>query len=537
MAREARITALRALDEAIEIVRFQPLSTLVRCTLPSLAITWLLLLAYYFERVEGSHALRPLFALGLVAAWCARALVLGRFAQRCAHGHRGQPDALPDVTPRALLGAAALLGVELWLWLWLLVFALRTEPWLSLALLPALSLRGALAPSWLAACASLPNAGVLRATHRAWAAAKEQRTTGIGCELFLLLGSTALFFNIGALLAAVLSFSQELLGLEVSFVRAFISPRNHFVMLALAGVSLSALDPLRAALAGVLCAESRLRDETAAVRALIQRCVQGEALKASVILLASLCCVSIASAQEPATAEAATASAEAEQEECDEACNQARARDDVIETELVDLLTRDEFREFPSEPWAFEQDASTLLDRLWRKLIEWLSGSDQPVRPRNRATKIELPSTRGVLIGASVLLAVAVLFAWLAKLFRKRQPTSASASTDQPEELGTLSEQLQEALRLAERDPTAALRMLYLVSLRALAQRGLLTLRQDATNAQYVRAVTAEPARQHLAELTRCFDRSHYGALPPDQRELALAKQLARDLVQTAGAP
>ena len=84
------------------------------------------------------------------------------------------------------------------------------------------------------------------------------------------------------------------------------------------------------------------------------------------------------------------------------------------------------------------------------------------------------------------------------------------------------------------RDAQAELHALYRSGLSALAQRGLLTLATSATNGQYLRALPSTRERALLAELTRMFERSRYGANVPSEGEMQRARELAADLCAEA---
>lgn len=532
----SELRSLATLDDAIELLRGESPGSLLLCVSPALGMTWLALFAYYLERVEGVHSLRPLLALGFVLLWAARALLLGRFAGRTVQRLLTPLLAeAPHGPPGSLLGAGLVLGGELWLWSWLLLAALRVSPWAILGTLPLLALRGALAPSWLAACDALPAGGPLHAAWHALHSADRQRLTGLGSELLMLLGAVALFFNVGALLAAVVSLSQDLLGLPLSFVRAFISPGNHFALLALAGCSLSAFEPLRACHAAVLWVESRERREALALQALVRACI---AQGASKLLLASLLAMSCAAARADDVIPARTDSEETlmlPEQECDEGCLQARARDDALLVKLVTLLEDDSFREFPDDSWSPVGGQQQDFVGWLRAFLRWLSGDSEQGKEQPAAPYAERPLARAVLVGALALLTglvASVLGRLLWRTRRKARPTQERQAPGAGSPASDLSEVLTR-----EPDLSRALRALYLSSLSVLARRGLLQLAGERCNGDYVRSLPAGSEREALAELTERFDRSYYGALPPTPPELARAHTLARRLIEGSGAP
>jgi hypothetical protein len=530
MSQDARLHALSALDEAIELVRTEPPSRLIVSASPALAITWLLLFLYYLERVEGVRSLRPWFALALVLLWCARSVLLGRLAGRCVERCLASDGADPLHGPtRSLLAAAVFMGGELWLWLWLLIVAVHVDAWLTLAVLPVFALRGGLAPSWLAACDAQRDPSPSAVALAALRAADKQRLLGIGVEFLLLLGSVGLFFNLGALLAVSISLSQDLLGLDLSFVRAFISPSNHFALLGVAGLSLSAFEPLRAALSGVLFAEFRRAHEGVGVRALVQRCLaQGPRATPAKWLLVLLLALPARVWAQPLDAPVSLP----EQDECDETCSEARARDDALLVQLVSILDGDQFREFPDAGWSVDQLGKGSLSQWIKGFWRWLQGDEEEPRARSRARGLPALPSAQIALSVSLGLLVLGLLLWLGSAWqRQRRRAGPSANGDAPELLPP-EHYLQDALGPAQTDRRRALRALYLASLSGLSRRGLLTLSRELTNGHYLTKLPKGRDRTRLAELTALFDRAYYGALVPSAAELERSQSLARELVR-----
>ncbi len=522
-------TPLAALDRAIELARTESWLRLFFYALPGLCLGWLSALVYYLEWVEGVRALRPLFALAFALVYCARCALLsrlaGQFVDRLLVPAGGVAR---HASPLLALRAAALGGVELWLWLWLLVLAARVDVLLLPATLPLLALRGALLPSWLAACDGAPEPRLGSALREALRSANGRRGTGVFAELFLLVSALLLALNLGALCAALISVSQDVLGLELAFARAFISPRNHFALLLLAALSLSALEPLRAALSAAHYAEYRLAEEAIAVRTLIARVVaQSRAVSPAPLALAlSLALAAHAHAQ-PAESWSPV-HALSPGEECDESCREARARDDALLVELVSILDRPEFRDFPDRRWAAGDGAALSPRRWFERFLEWLSPGGAAADERVR----EPAAHRGVLradrlaLGASVV--VLALIATLALRGRRRhkpgRPSLARAATAAPSASAKAAEDPRAV------DARGELCALYLASLRGLAQRGLLSLADHATNGTYLRALRVAPEHVLLAELTRLFERARYGAIVPSPDELSRARALSAQL-------
>lgn len=520
---------LSALDRAIELARDEPWTRLIGCAAPGLALTWLCLLVYYFEWVEGVRALRPAFALAFVLAYCARALLLARFAGRLVDRLLVPVGGLPRHAPPLLpLRIALLLGTELWLWLWLPVLALRIDILLLPLSLPLLALRGGFLPSWLAACDGAPEPNTLTALREAFRAAEGRRGTGMIAELFLLVGALILALNLGALTAALISVSQDVLGLPLSFARAFISPRNHFALILLAGLSLSVLEPLRAALSAVLYAEYRLAQEAIEVRALVERCVaRGRAAG-----LAALCLVLLLGAEARAQDDLSDWSPGHDSlsaaDECDDSCREARARDDALLVEVVSILDRDEFRDFPDRRWATGDGQQVSVAHWLERFLAWLFPKDgsQASRAPLR-TQASVPLRWGVLVAALLALCLASL-AYLA--LRRRRPRAAKSSRAEAALDAASAPSRTGEARPSARDARAELCALYLMSLRGLAARGLLTLASHATNGAYLRALRPARERAQLSELTRLFEHTRYGAALPSDPELRRARELCSGL-------
>ena len=124
-----------------------------------------------------------------------------------------------------------------------------------------------------------------------------------------------------------------------AFVKAFVSPQNHFALLAIAATALVLLEPLRAALSAVLFCEAELARGGAGLRALVRRALAqarrpGQSVLLGLGLLMGLLASPLelqAQAPEPSAADEPRAATEEEpsavteeEESCDAPC-QARA--------------------------------------------------------------------------------------------------------------------------------------------------------------------------------------------------------------------
>lgn len=549
--RRRGVASLETLDQAIELLRTDSLKRLVLCAAPGLFLTWLGLLAHYLEYVEGVRSLRALFALGLAAGWCVRCAVLARFAGRCVDRQLARFAAAPrHGASSTVLRVASVVGVELWFWLWLLVGAVRIDPWLALGALPLFALRGALAPGWLAAAEAATGHRTFEASLQVLAAAEGKRLAGVGIELFILLGAAALFLNLGALLVAAISLSQDLLGLKLAFVRAFISPRNHFALLALAGFSLSAFEPLRAAVSGVLYAETRAAHEAVEVRALVRGAIAKYAVRLLPWMLAGALAQphgfaqdaarpgahggaqdaaqprAYGGTQDPARPDALSDSQVPSDEECDQTCNEARARDDAVLVTLVGILDAPDFRDFPSETWALEGSETSF--RAWlERFFHWLAGGDEAApqaRDLSKAPAVHLPLPWLLMSALALALAFGVALLWRTLATRTRRAESIAPAQ------GSAPQTLPPSASAHDDEPRAALRALYLAALAGLSHRGLLTLSSASTNGDYLRALRA-PERALLTQLTQLFELVRYGQHVPSPSELAQSQRLVAQLV------
>jgi hypothetical protein len=523
---------LAALDRAIELARTEPWTRLFASALPGLSLSWLCMLAYYFEWVEGVHSLRPAFALALALAYCARCALLARYAGQFVDRLLLPAGGLPRHAPLLVtLRAAPLLGAELWLWLWLPIFALRFDLLLVPATLPLLALRGALLPGWLAAADGAPEPLLSSGLGEAMRAAQGRRAAGALAELFLLLSALILALNLGALSAAVISVAHDVFGLELSFARAFISPRNHFTLIVMAGLSLSALEPLRAALSAVHYADYRSAQEAITVRALVERCVARDLAKgvAASALGLMLALPGAARAEEPSLNDWSPGHTLSASEECDHSCREARARDDALLIDLVSILERPEFREFPDRRWPAGQERAPSLDSWLERFLDWLFPRSAPHHDRPAHALPNAPLRARALLGAGALLGlVLAALSYLALRRRKRVETKRIPRPSRPDP--EPAARAQTSASDAPLDARGELRALYLGSLRELDARGLLRLASHATNGAYLRALAAAPERALLSELTALFERTRYGASVPSADELARARALRASL-------
>jgi Domain of unknown function (DUF4129) len=88
------------------------------------------------------------------------------------------------------------------------------------------------------------------------------------------------------------------------------------------------------------------------------------------------------------------------------------------------------------------------------------------------------------------------------------------------------------ALRMADQDPRAALRMLYAAALSELGRRRGLRPRPGRTNWAFVRVLGPSTAQARaLAECTRLFERAVYGDAPVAAADVVRADGLAEAML------
>ena len=530
------------IDRALRALRRLPPAELFAAIWPSAILLGLTVALYFIERVEGVRALRPVFGLAFTGAFVLRSVLLSRWSGRRVEtllseqgitAHHG--------STQVLMRASLWIGLDLWFWLWLLVLAIYIEPWLCVIVIPTFCLRAALVPSFLASADGATQETGFSLLRAAIEEGDGQRMTAIVIELLLLLGALGLAFNVAAVTITVLGLGQDMLGLDLSFVRAFLSPRNYFALLIISGVSLVCMEPVRAMLSALFYVETRLARDGLALRILVDRCVAEGLGRASRLALAFLFLTAVpnASFAQESTEEDAQAQApepdlapeedgaSAAPSPCDEACERARTADELVNRRIELILKDSIFAEFPDERWDMKGGGlSSLLDRL----AKWLKELS-----RDEQAKTEHPSSLS-LPGAPFFLIVAALAALLAWLTfgRKRAPAPVVAKPDvAPEDPLSRSpdEHLNDALSYRDGDLTLALRSLYLATLVGLSRQGYLTLSPERTNGQYLNELRGRAERPLFSSLTRTFDVVHYGRQPPTRADFDHCLTLAQQLV------
>lgn len=528
MARELRpLGPLSMLDRAVALARESPAEICVPAWTGGALAVSAVLAVYYVERVEGIASLRLPLALALVLAWWARALLLGRAARHAA----GTLWEVTSASPRAIdvLRTSTVVGLGAWMWSWLLVLGSLGGAVGVVLVAPLLALRGAFAPSWIARASCEPEAG-WRAFWRALGDGHGRRFAGVLVEAMLLAATLGIAVNLYALAFVGLLLGRSFAGFELASIETFLSPGNTFVLMAIAGLALVLLEPVRAALSALRYVDARVRAEGLDLRAAIDDAVAhgsrrpGIEARAAVLAIACALSPSLAHAQEPPV-EQEPAPLASDPGVMPEAA--LTSDDRAVEADVDAILARPEFREFA------DHRGDGLRD-LIERLFAWL------FRPRDELPAFSAPSLAGFalpggwfFLSAAVLLLIGVgLYLWLT---RKRESDAAraveAAVSGDPRDRAP-SAFLDEAAALAEGgDLRAALRALYLATLVALDRRRLIAFDPHLTNWQYLRKMPRGDAREAFAQFTRVFDYKWYGLEPTTRPDYERCRSLARDIV------
>ncbi len=184
---------------------------------------------------------------------------------------------------------------------------------------------------------------------------------------------------------------------------------------------------------------------------------------------------------------------------------------------VLRLADAADFAHFISDPdFDYERDQGR-ANTIWQKLYVWLFGSlfkalaASPMRPVWRI----LPY---LIMGAALYLLVSrLLKSQVQGIFSRADAGAALEFNETREDInrGDFKERIEIAIR--EKKYRQAIRLLYLSSLRQLAQAGAIRWHLDKTNHDYLTELAASPARQPFAELTRLFEYIWYGEFALNQ--------------------
>lgn len=562
---------IETLNRSIWVVRHLGLPALARAFAAGSLLGFPLISAFYVERIEGFSSLRPLLAFAIVAAWWGRALLLAKVGRDALRLLWSELPIEADFT--SSLRLASVVGIGLSLWGFFLVGASYIDVVAIVLALPLLSLRGMIAPSWIARAAAHRDGG-LRGFFRAAGDSSDLRFSGLVCELLLLGAWVLVAGNLLALLAALLMVSRGFLGLDIALVDAFLSPSNTFVVLLIIAAAAAMLEPLRVARSAVVYVHAKVIHDGLDLRRALRLLHDGRAAASALLLLASLLApASFASAQ-PGTPTAETTDGHPPDSSAEDepaapatmpqgdapaaATNPTRASElislpidhepehaiprnllpsttsdeEATRQELRTILERDEYAEVPPLP---DQHIGEAFQALIAPLADWFRNWLRSMRPQQlpsvQATPIELPTTLLLLVGG-LLLGIG-LIALLQIVLRK---SSRGLTTDEVEsETDPLDldpeEHLDEASRQAGRGLyRKAIRSLYLAALVNLDRHRLIDLDPAKTNGRYLRELRSAASRKVFRELTRLFDRIWYSEGSVSKSDYLRARELATEL-------
>jgi hypothetical protein len=451
----------------------------------------------------------------MLAFWF-RFYVLTGLAREFVHALRPTlplPAAAPSWASLAVSASVTALG--LWFWAWPILGLARISVFALLVVLPLLALRGALAPSYLARAACTEERG-LGALKRAIEDTRGARAPMLALESILSGGFLTLFANLYALGALVLALANSVLGLDVAFLGAFLSPDNEFVPLLLLSIAAILFEPLRAALSAWAFTEARGRNEGADLHAAIDALSQPRSDKVARSLLALGLLLAVS---QPVFAQAAP-----------EAAYQGDARDRLVQARVQRILARAEFHDFEAAGDSNSR-ISDFLERLFN------SHSD-PERLPPSPLRFELGLPPWLVVLAALLLVAAVALYVRAGVRAAAAPLKAAAPPS-PTALAPIEQPaaawLGDAAQLAQAGRhREALRALYSATLVALDRARLIRFEASLTNGHYARSLPAGATRQCFERFTDAFERKWYGLQATTSQDYEQARALAEQLCQLA---
>jgi hypothetical protein len=394
----------------------------------------------------------------------------------------------------------------------------RHSVFVLLLCLPFMSLRGALMPSLLARAACSSESG-WAALRRAWGDARGVRPLLLGLWSLASLCQPLLMANLFAVATILLVLGNNVLGLDVAALGAFLSPDNDVVLLFFLGLSAVLLEPLRAALSAIAYCDARQRIDGSDLHAtidnlaaLLKRTQRPTGRVVSGVVAVGLAVVVLAAASAVVHAEPVS--------------------DQTVREHTQGILQRQEFQDFDGvEPprWGFVE---------WLK--HWLQVEREREREPAKLPRFELALPYALVIVISALLLVGVLgyALWQARALAK-QGAAASGGAENAGAEAALSSPVGLQLAAAARasaagDYAQALRVLYSACLHALARSHAFRIEPARTNGEYVRAVAVGPAREAFSALTGLFEPVCYGERAADAHDYAHAEQLAKALLALA---
>lgn len=515
MARRLRAPGpLELIDRSVFVARSLPARWIVRAWVASLLPAATVIAIYVIERVEGVRSARPLLACLLVAALLARPLLLRPVVRACVEsvGMRGADTV--DVVALLRLAAIVLFGV--WCWAWPLLGLVKLSPYALVVASPVFALRALGAPSWLArvVCAEPAGGGGLAAYRIAFRDLDGVRGAFVVAELLVVLGALGLFANLFALLAVVLLLGHSLLGLDVAFTAAFMSPDNPFVLLLVGAITFVLLEPVRVALSALAYVGGVARRDGGDLDRAIDAVVvsqQSGARNASVGAIVGVCFVVM------------TFAASVSAQEADS--GEIPVRDQQVQDRVEQILTRREFVELATTD---HSSLARVIEGWLRELREWFE-TDRDTAAESPKFVFHRPSPWVVLCLALMLLAAFAVYVYRSRgRDRSALGDTSDATLVRIDLASAPSRLLEDADSLARRgDFAAALRALYVATIVSLHRRGLIALEPSTTNWQYQRQLPRGELRGAFADFTRVFDQKHYGEQATTSDEYVACRGLA----------
>jgi hypothetical protein len=520
---------LARIDRALGLVRSGGIDAVLRAIAGGTVVALAVLSAFWIERVEGVFELRLGIAVGLVAAFALRSVLLAGVARGYVRGLWEAVEIPPAAgSPLSIARTAAWVSLGLSFWGAFFLAATVLGPVAVVLFAPLLALRGMGTPGWLARVACTTDAGT-RALRGAFSDNAQQRGENLTVEFLMVLAALGITINLLATSAFVLLLVRSFVGIELALLDQFLSSRNTFTMLAAVLFSLVLLEPLRAALSAIVYVDARVRGEGLDVRAAIDAAVDHashgrkrarSAAAAVFFLAATWCVVPSAHAQPPPAPEAPGALATDPTVVPD-----TLERDAEVRARAERILSGPEYREFADTRGRGLRD---LIDRWFADLFR----SDPEPEEGDTGTGLSLP-----LPGPGLFIAIGVVLALMVAVYlfvsRERPlplaedgsapPAKAEDPRDRaPEAWVDAATELAREGRYRE-----ALRALYLATLVALDRRQAITFDPTLTNWQYLRQLSGNSMRSDFRELTRIFDHKWYGKEETVEVDYEVCRQLA----------
>lgn len=192
-------------------------------------------------------------------------------------------------------------------------------------------------------------------------------------------------------------------------------------------------------------------------------------------------------------------------------------------------------------------DSATLNHQKWEELSKKLDYTEEkpaetkadPVRfdPNKMRLPVNSGFLKAILYTLVIVLIVYLLYrlnfaglirSWLTK------KSSVSEIPEEPEkELTPSSELLKQAL--SEKDHKLSLKLLYLACLHYLAEKELLRIKNETTNAAYIRQLRDYKTQQDFRKIVRYHELTWFGEKEIDNDHYALTVEIAKRIMEVKG--